>query len=242
MYRNTGTEIKRHAEYCDLRELLRGPTGPQGPTGPPGPQGIQGPPGAIGLTGPRGPPGPMVGGVSYIRWGRATCPRTPGTELVYAGRAGGTLHSHSGGGANKLCLPDYPEYLSYDPGFQDSGYLHGAEYEIYGSQPLREVRDHNVPCAVCHVATRGTVIVVPARASCPSSWTREYYGYLMAERSRFEHHRSIFECVDVDPESIPGSYGNENGALFMHTETTCNGLPCPPYVEGREITCAVCTK
>ena len=230
---------------CILEVLLRGPTGPQGPTGPPGPQGIQGPSGSPGLAGPpgsTGPPGPNGGGVSYIRWGRTTCPNTPGTQLVYAGRAGGTLHSHSGGGANKLCLPDYPEYLSYQPGFQDSGYLHGAEYEIYGSQPLHAVHDRNVPCAVCYVSTRGTMIVVPARTSCPSSWTREYYGYLMAERSHFAHHRSIFECVDGNPESVPGSTGNENGALFMHTETTCNGIPCPPYVEGREIACAVCTK
>ena len=62
----------------------------------------------------------------------------------------------------------------------------------------------------------------------------------MAERHN--HARSTYECVDSSPESVPGSTGDTNGALFFHTEATCNGLPCPPYVEGREVTCAVCTK
>ena len=239
-----------------------GPPGPQGPVGPPagattvdpgmqgppgspGPEGPTGPPGSPGQrgsTGPPGPPGPTTstGGAVYVRWGRTTCPSTPGTELVYAGRAAGSHYSHSGGGANKLCLPDNPQYLSYQSGNQGTGYLYGAEYESYDRQPLRSVHDHNVPCAVCSVS-RGKLLMIPARTSCPSSWTREYYGYLMAERYSNEG-RSTFECMDSSPESVPGSAGDGDGALFYHTETTCTGLPCPPYVAGREVTCAVCTK
>ena len=243
-----------------------GPPGPEGPTGPPGPQGSQGPPGSPGTDGDRGPPGSSgtdgdrgppgspgqrgltgppgpttsTGGAVYVRWGRTTCPSTPGTELVYAGRAGGSHYSHSGGGANKLCLPDNPQYLSYQSGNQGSGYLYGAEYEIFSSQPFRSMHQHNVPCAVCHSSTRASLLTIPARTSCPSSWTREYYGYLMAER--YNYARSTYECMDRSPESVPGSVGNINGALFYHTEARCTGLPCPPYVEGREVTCAVCTK
>ena len=106
-----------------------GPPGPQGPVGPPGHTTVhssQGPPGSPGERGSTGPPGPTTstGGVVYVRWGRTTCPSTPGTELVYAGKAGGSHYSHSGGGANKLCLPDDPQYLSYQSGFQDTGYLY----------------------------------------------------------------------------------------------------------------------
>ena len=227
-----------------------GPTGPpglqgsQGPPGPPGSRGSQGPhgsPGQRGLTGPPGQPGPITstGGAVYVRWGRTTCPNTPGTQLVYAGKAGGSHYSHSGGGANKLCLPDNPQYLSYQSGHQDTGYLYGAEYKIWGRQPLQSVYQHNVPCAVCSVS-RGKLLMIPARISCPSSWTREYYGYLMAER--YAHARSTFDCMDSSPESIPGSAGSINGALFYHQEATCTGLPCPPYVAGREVTCAVCTQ
>ena len=56
------------------------------------------------------------------------------------------------------------------------------------------------------------------------------------------HYRNSFECVDKDPESIPGSAGSTNGALFLHVEATCNGLPCPPYDPQKELTCAVCSK
>ena len=227
---------------------MQGPSGspgPQGPTGPPGPRGPPGSQGQRGLSGPpgsTGPPGPTTttGGAVYTLWGRTTCPSTPGTQLVYAGKAGGSHWSHSGGGANKLCLPDNPQYLSYMPGHQ-SGYLYGAEYKIVSGQPFQSMHNHNVPCAVCHVSTRASLLMVPARTSCPSSWTREYYGYLMAERWTHAG-RSTYECMDSHPQSVPGSAGGIDGALFYHIEATCTGLPCPPYVDGREVTCAVCTK
>ena len=59
--------------------------------------------------------------------------------------------------------------------------VQGAEYELF-SGPNANVTEHNAPCAVCYVPTRATTIMVPAKTSCPSSWTREYYGYLMTER------------------------------------------------------------
>ena len=72
--------------------------------------------------------------------------------------------------------------------------------------------------------------MIPAQLSCPSSWTREYYGYLMTERSHFTHHRSTFECVEQSPQSVPGSIGSRNEALFYHVEVKCGyGIPCPPY-------------
>ena len=36
-------------------------------------------------------------------------------------------------------------------------------------------------------------------------------------------------CVDRGQESLPGSQANTDGALFYHVETSCNGMPCPPY-------------
>ena len=83
--------------------------------------------------------------------------------------------------------------------------------------------------------------MVPGTIDCPSSWTREYFGYIMAEH--YGHPRSTFECVDVDAESIPGSAANTNGVLFYFTELRdCNGIQCPPYTNGIELTCAVCTR
>ena len=62
----------------------------------------------------------------------------------------------------------------------ECGYVYGAEYETRDG-PLSAFNNHNVPCAVCYVSTRGTVLMIPAKPTCPSSWTQEYNGYLMAE-------------------------------------------------------------
>ena len=143
-------------------------------------------------------------------------------------------------------LPEQPEYSTYTAGVQSGrAYLYGAEYQtgIGGDiGPLRSFHDHNVPCAVCYASTRETVVMIPAQITCPSSWTREYYGYLMAEHHSIHHHRSTFECVDQSPQSVPGSHANTNGALFYHVEVKCNGIPCPPYDAQKEVTCVVCTK
>ena len=243
-------EVLRGRDGRDGEDGVLGPAGQDGKEGKDGrdgrdgKDGEKGEKGEPGLLGPPGPPGPSSGGVVYTRWGRTTCPNTPGTELVYAGRAGGTHYTHKGGAANYLCLPESPDYLRSTPGHQGYSPVYGAEYEInYGSNPygpLASFHEHNVPCAVCHTTGRDTALMLPAKTQCPLSWTLEYNGYLMTEYHA--HHRRTFECVDKDPESIPGSAGNVNGALFYHTEATCNGLPCPPYDSNKELTCAVCTK
>ncbi len=211
---------------------------------PPGEKGEKGEQGEIGPVGPPGPSGPVSGGVVYTRWGKSSCPNTPGTLLLYAGRTGGSFYNEEGGGANYLCMPEDPEYdssLYYQAGTQNYASVYGTEYEL---GPSFEKHNHNVPCAVCFVQTRETVLMIPAKASCPQSWTREYYGYLMTAykgHSREVRGRTMFECVDKDQESIPGSSGNGNGALFYHTEASCNGLPCPSYNDHQELNCVVCT-
>ena len=117
-----------------------------------------------------------------------------------------------------------------------SSYVYGAEYQ----SPLEGTQDHNVPCAVCYVSSRDTVLMIPAKTSCPTAWTREYYGYLMS--AAYAHQRSNYECVDEDQESIAGSHENTNGALFYHVEANCNGMPCPPYDFEKELNCVICKK
>ena len=174
---------------------------------------------------------------------RVQSANTTGTQLLYAGRAAGSLYTQKGGGANYLCLPEQPQYSTFTAGTQSGrAYLYGAEYQTGGNDngPLTSVHDHNVPCAVCYTSTRGTIVMIPARLTCPSSWTREYYGYLMAEY--YGHHRSTFECVDHSPQTVPGSSADTDGVLIYHVEVKCNGISCPPYDTQKEVTCVVCTK
>ena len=166
-------------------ELLRGRDGRDGLPGRDGIPGIGGLPGKDGEQGPAGPPGsagtpgPRSGGALYTRWGKSSCPQVEGTELVYSGITGGTRHNETGGGANHLCMPKVPEYsttLTYRNATTNApAFLHGAEYH----GPAQGLHNHEVPCAVCYVSTRPTVVMIPAKASCPPTWTREYYGYLM---------------------------------------------------------------
>ena len=190
------------------------------------------------ILGSRGP----TGGVVYTRWGRTTCPNTTGTQLLYAGRAAGSLYTEQGGGANYLCLPEQPQYSTYTAGTQDArARLYGAEKVGEGANgPLDSVSNHSVPCAVCYTLTRRIVVMIPAQYTCPQSWTREYYGYLMANHNNY--HRTMFECVDQSLQSLPGSEADTDGAIFYHTEVKCNGIPCPPYDAQKEVTCVVCTK
>ena len=229
-------------------ELLQGRDGRDGRDGEPGPRGLTGRDGKTGgkgmtgMKGEQGPPGPRSGGVTYVRWGRTTCPDTEGTELVYTGRAAGSLYSHKGGGANYQCITEEPANFAFGPGTVDASYMYGAEYEIYSNVPSSTLPLHNndVPCVVCYVSTRETVLMVPGTYICPPNWTREYYGWLMAEHHN--HHCSTFECVDSAPETITGGHANQNGALFYHVEPRCGSLPCPPYDQQKEMTCAVCTR
>ena len=64
-----------------------------------GPQGLAGQKGEQEVA---GAPGPRNGGVVYTRWGKTSCPNVSGTQLVYAGRAGGSWYAHTGGGTNYL--------------------------------------------------------------------------------------------------------------------------------------------
>ncbi|XP_031555824.1 short-chain collagen C4-like [Actinia tenebrosa] len=204
------------------------------PLGPPGLKGESGNPGV------RGPPGPKSGGVQYVRWGRTTCPYN--ATLVYKGSVGGSHYSHKAGGANYVCLPDTPKYRKYKDGVQSSrGYMYDTEYQDAQSQLFtnKNLEHHDVPCAVCYVKARSAKLIIPATYECPAGWKREYHGYLMSEDYAHSHPS---EYIDIDAEAVPGTKVDVNGALLYHVEGVCGSLPCPPYVEGRELTCAVCTK
>ena len=229
-----------------------GQDGQQGPPGEKGQQGLHGEKGQQGLRGVKGDPGlqgpqgeqgvqgPPSGGATYTRWGKTNCSTDLGTELVYAGRAGGTHYRNRGGAVNYLCLPDDPDHLQYQSGVQGLNYVVGVQYDSHPS--LSSLTYHNVPCAVCYVANRSVSLMIPGKIQCPTLWTLEYIGYLMAGYySRYNH--KMYECVDKDPESVPGLNSTSDPTAFFHpVEPHCNSLSCPPYDAEKELTCAVCTR
>lgn len=182
-------------------------------------------------------------GSTYVRWGRTQCPSN--SSVVYKGYTGGKWHQDTGGPANYVCMPEDPQWAKYLDGFQDIGNrMYGTEYEDnYEStfNPFNVHRDNeDAPCVVCR-SQRATTVMIPARTSCYNGWHLEYTGYLMT-MSRLYHSSSEYICVDKDPEVTSHGSGDEDGNMLYIVEAACGSLPCLPYVDGREIACAVCSK
>ncbi|XP_048748091.2 uncharacterized protein LOC125660325 [Ostrea edulis] len=176
--------------------------------------------------------------VVYTRWGKKTCPSK--AELVHSGFVGGSHSYHSGAAVEPLCLPRDPEWGLYNNKVDRyRGLVYGAEYET--NSFFRHISNHDVPCAVCLSHGRSVVEVFPARKTCYKGWNLEYSGYLMA--GHWDYHAGTkYTCVDKIPDIIYGSHSNKNGYLFHHVEARCGSLKCPPYVHGRELVCAVCSR
>nr|XP_022303121.1 uncharacterized protein LOC111110801 [Crassostrea virginica] len=179
--------------------------------------------------------------VVYTRWGKKTC--STNAELVYSGYAGGSHHTHTGAAVDPLCLPRDPEWGIYKDGIETYiSIVYGAEYETFGvSGYMSTLQNHDVPCAVCLVRERSIVKMFPARKACFKGWKVEYQGYLMAGYHGFAA-GTMYTCVDSHPDTLHGGRSDKNGYLFYPVEGQCGSLKCPPYVEGRELTCVVCSK
>ena len=167
--------------------------------------------------------------------------------VIIAGVVAGSYYDHPGGASNVLCVHRDPEWgPKTTSGYQSGSYIYGAEYEMKRNDPFskanaQSLHNNNVPCAVCHVTSRPTKLMIPARLTCPDGWSKEYAGYLM---SGWHNHkgRTTYTCVDNAPEVIDGGGSDQNGLLFYNTEAKCGSLPCPKYIDGWEVTCVVCTK
>ena len=173
----------------------------------------------------------------YTRWGRTICPNTTGSVLLYDGIMAASTYGKTGGGANYLCLPHKPQYIKFiTPQYSSS--ISATEYD---DSSLGSLDSHDAPCAVCYSSTKTVKIMIPAKTTCPSSWTIEYVGYLMSE---FHSHKrnSVYECVDKNPEVLPGGAAAQYGSVMYFVKATCTGIPCPPYKSAYALYCVVCTK
>lgn len=69
----------------------------------------------------------------------------------------------------------------------------------------------------------------------------EYHGYLMA--GHYTHEAgTTYTCIDSHPDTLHGGSTSKDGKVFYLVEAFCGSLKCPPYVAGRELICAVCSK
>jgi hypothetical protein len=182
-----------------------------------------------------------TGGVTFTRWGRTRC--DSGATVLYKGYAAGPAYNEAGGGADLLCVHDTPQWYRPITAVAGTSNVWSFSYrDVSGLFDLINsgylpLDHHIIPCAVCHIQTRSHQIMIPARRECPAGWSREYWGYLLSTHRTYP--KGMFTCVDEAPESA-GAY-NGNNWLYP-VESRCPGFKCPPYVNGYEVTCVVCSK
>ena len=206
---------------------------------------------SLGLTGPNGAPGwksmkgdkeERNGGTVYVRWEHDQCPLT--AQLMYSRRAGGSGQGEQGGGSNPQYLPLDLNFLTSIRETQHRGNMYGAQYQTHTASGTHLDGRHGyaIPCTAFHVSNRTAVYMVPAKYTCPSGWTREYYGYLM---SQYHAHagKNQFTSFDNAFRKVSDSHSTRYEALtFYFVEARCGVLPCPKYDNTKELSCAVCTK
>ena len=151
-----------------------------------------------------------------------------------AGVVGGKYYTNKGSGTNRLCLTKTPQFDDAVSVSGSYGFIYGTEYEDIPGH-----HDHNVPCSVCLVQ-QSTTIMVPGTLSCPPGWVTQYKGHLFS--AYYNHFATEYVCIDGAPENDESGAANTDGHLIYHVIAQCGALPCPPYVQGKVVTCVVCSK
>jgi len=123
-----------------------------------------------------------------------------------------------------------------------AGLLFGAEYQsAFKNFFANDLHDKDVPCAVCESSIFSMTMMIPARTQCYPGWTKAYHGVLTS--GAFEHNAaSQYICTDDNPQSLDGGSGNSDGKLLYVVKAKCGSLRCPPYEEGKVLSCVVCMK
>lgn len=182
------------------------------------------------------------GRTTFVHWGRSRCDFQH--LNIYSGWMAGGWYHHHGSGSSWLCMHPNPEYNIYNAGNQDGALLYRTEYQFSGMMNglLGYTLDRDAPCSVCETTDTHT-LMIPGRSVCPDGFTRQYFGWLASNfYTHFGPHDWI--CMDSWPEALlTGSNGNENGALIYPTETENPPVigPGSPYLQDREVSCAMCT-
>ena len=82
----------------------------------------------------------------------------------------------------------------------------------------------------------------PGNNACPSGFSSEYQGYLMASHAGAK--RSEYVCVDEGMVPASSAVSSPAGTFLSPTERECGGnlSHCAPYVWNRELASSVCSR
>ena len=177
----------------------------------------------------------------YVRWGGEDCPGN-GTSMLYKGYMAGKHWSTFGSGTNSLCLPEVPSWAEHIDGYQNGAKIYGTQIEIDGTLSSKmfgsNVHNHDMSCTMC-TSERASVAMFPGFSKCLAGWTKEYQGYLVASHPS---HKGSSDFVCLDADFVKDRHRGNSEHVIRPVEVQCGIIPCPPYVDGREVACVVCSK
>ncbi len=159
--------------------------------------------------------------------------------MVYSGLMSSSVHNDTGGASNYLCMPNEASYgiPVLDALESGSGTVAAVEFN---SSTL------TIPCSVCFIP-RSTILMIPARSTCPQRWTTEYTGYLMSQTTSQE--RTEFVCVQAQTSTVVITDDETGAGGQAHfVEVDCGyGFNCDvdsdsSYESNRELSCVVCSR
>lgn len=136
------------------------------------------------------------------------------------------------------CMPTNPMFEFTD--FRDNdAHMYGAMYEtnVFSATHTGD----RVPCAVCYSTIRASAMMLPGSNQCASGWTREYHG-ILSSGYRLHKAGTQYICLDAAAQSLKPLSNRAVGKLLYRVRGKCGSLPCPNYIDGRLLSCAVCTK
>jgi hypothetical protein len=117
--------------------------------------------------------------------------------------------------------------------------MYGSELDQDIAGPGTGTQDNT--CAVCKSKLHSSSVMIPGRNECYPGWKKQYDGHLMTSPLGNYSPKEII-CLDKHPDFVVGGGDNDNGNLLYPIQAKCGSLECPPYVDGKILTCVVCTK
>jgi len=120
----------------------------------------------------------------------------------------------------------------------NGGRMYGTEYQNTGD--VDKNHNYDAACSVC--ISKTAMNTVWGRKDCDDNASGKelvYTGYIMA--NEYTQYKGEFVCVDEKRKQHLRSKKEDNdGNMWYTTEAQCGSLPCGPYVNDRELACAVC--
>ena len=155
--------------------------------------------------------------------------------------------TRTGGGTNYVCLPSQNvTYKNFDHQPKTSlktSFIDGVKY---GSKGLFNTKNQpslygSAVCSVCQRPAKSVTLMMPGNTTCPSKWTMEYRGYLMADSRK----KTQFVCVDENAEGDGGSVSQNHDIGTLEYVSAkwpaCFSKDCGMYNTKDGFKCVVCS-